>query len=87
MTQNHQTNNNEIEFLENIEQNMPLNKKQNFPKIISNGLVEINDPIMTSQSDSKIWSYIILEMLGDTVDKVFMTSNKITIPVALQIGI
>ena len=51
MTQNHQTNNNEIEFLENIEQNMPLNKKQNFPKIISNGLVEINDPISFSLRD------------------------------------
>ena len=87
ITQCHQTNNNEIEFLEKVKKNMAQKQKLYFPTIISNGLVEIDDQTFVSWSKSNLWSYIVIDMLGDTVESVFSRTNKITIPVALQIGI
>ena len=67
MTQNHATNNREVDFLESVKNSLTDKQKLHFPTIISNGLIEINDPLILSKTESKYWSYIILEMLGDTV--------------------
>ena len=55
--------------------------------MFSNGLVEIHDEMLNQQEDSFLWSYMVLEKLGDTVQSIFETSDKIDIPAVLQIGI
>ena len=46
MTQNHATNNREVEFLERAKNSLSDKQKLHFPTILSNGLVEINDPLL-----------------------------------------
>ena len=80
-------NNIEVEFLENVKNNMNKGEKKHFPEFISSGLAEIYDQSISEHPESKFWSYIILEKLGPTLDHTFAKSDEISMPVILQIGI